>query len=252
MTNNKLQVFCLIVLTICTVINEIKCITKKEECRRQISLNNHLISRLNIQQKYNLIVMVVNNFEYEGVGKFLNPPDNDYLCHDVDENGEVYITTYAEEQSFEEELLKILNIQRPDDFTSRGTYDTAVRNRRHILNLAYLSIINEKLKDQRMCENHERIKCMLIGLISHKKYQSKNKQGCIGDNICVITTTELSKQWYSDMHDVTQKMEKYRDHYDSNDKRFKIFFKDPVRGYIEWDSGIPEEVTEDEGSSSRR
>ncbi|XP_050432777.1 uncharacterized protein LOC126840847 isoform X6 [Adelges cooleyi] len=240
MTNNKLQVFCLIVLTICTVINEIKCITKKEECRRQISLNNHLISRLNIQQKYNLIVMVVNNFEYEGVGKFLNPP------------GEVYITTYAEEQSFEEELLKILNIQRPDDFTSRGTYDTAVRNRRHILNLAYLSIINEKLKDQRMCENHERIKCMLIGLISHKKYQSKNKQGCIGDNICVITTTELSKQWYSDMHDVTQKMEKYRDHYDSNDKRFKIFFKDPVRGYIEWDSGIPEEVTEDEGSSSRR
>ncbi|XP_050419851.1 uncharacterized protein LOC126832873 isoform X2 [Adelges cooleyi] len=240
MTNNKLQVFCLIVLTICTVINEIKCITKKEECTEEIFLNNYLISRLNIQQKYDLVVMVVDEYKYEDVGKFLNPP------------ALIYSEICKKERSFQGELLKIINIQRPDDFTSRGTYDTAVRNRRHILNLAYLSIINEKLKNQRMCENHERIKCMLIGLIKHKKYQSKNKQGCTGHNICVITTTKLTKQPDSNVHDIKNIEEKYRDQFDHIQKLFKTFVKDPVRGYIEWDSGIPEEVTEDEGSSSSR
>ncbi|XP_050442944.1 uncharacterized protein LOC126847024 isoform X5 [Adelges cooleyi] len=200
MTNNKLHVFCLFVLTICIVINNTICAKTEEDCIHLISRNSYRFFKLND----------------EGLIGIIHPPDIELLGV-LNEND-------------------VLNYEFPPD----KTYAIEIKARRNIFNSTFRYVLHDRLKDAQMCVNDEGKKCLLVGLIKRTlNYRLINKQECTDDGNCVVTShqflTNLSglpdrRMLYMEPPAV----EIYRDQLDTNGSCYKTLFSGPDGVLIPW------------------
>ncbi|XP_050441796.1 uncharacterized protein LOC126846444 isoform X2 [Adelges cooleyi] len=250
MAINKLQWLCLFVLTICVVISDIKCLTRKE-CRQYILRTNHMISLLNDEGIMEFINPPDNAYleevdASERIAGFIFPPGTEELIRRVNENDPIYRTIYNNERAIQRELVRILGFERPR-FTGSSSYNTAVMKRRYLLNSTFHYILNDRLKNVKMCANNESMKCALVGLIKRTlNYPLKNKYECTDNGNCVITVREfISGPGRSMRFKIPIREKTYRDHFDTNQTCYKTLFLDPSSRVLkDWDNSRIEEIVE--------
>ncbi|XP_050442942.1 uncharacterized protein LOC126847024 isoform X3 [Adelges cooleyi] len=216
MTNNKLHVFCLFVLTICIVINNTICAKTEEDCIHLISRNSYRFFKLNDDQKIDLLEYLLPTFGYEGLIGIIHPPDIELLGV-LNEND-------------------VLNYEFPPD----KTYAIEIKARRNIFNSTFRYVLHDRLKDAQMCVNDEGKKCLLVGLIKRTlNYRLINKQECTDDGNCVVT----SHQFLTNLSGLPDRrmlymeppaVEIYRDQLDTNGSCYKTLFSGPDGVLIPW------------------
>ncbi|XP_050442941.1 uncharacterized protein LOC126847024 isoform X2 [Adelges cooleyi] len=224
MTNNKLHVFCLFVLTICIVINNTICAKTEEDCIHLISRNSYRFFKLND----------------EGLIGIIHPPDIELLgVLNENELASEYQKIYDREMTIRAELIRISNVLNYE-FPPDKTYAIEIKARRNIFNSTFRYVLHDRLKDAQMCVNDEGKKCLLVGLIKRTlNYRLINKQECTDDGNCVVT----SHQFLTNLSGLPDRrmlymeppaVEIYRDQLDTNGSCYKTLFSGPDGVLIPW------------------
>ncbi|XP_050442936.1 uncharacterized protein LOC126847023 isoform X2 [Adelges cooleyi] len=246
MTNIKLQVLCLFMLTIGISINNTKCVTQGY-CHRQIFLTNHMISILNDDEKYELVTHLITKYEYDGIAEFIYP-SGDEISSGLLANASMYSKMYYNERAIQRKLRQILvlrsqrsphftGLQSLPRFTGEVPYDSERAIRRNHLNSTFRYILNDRLNDRMCVENN--IKCVLVGLIKFTlNYQLKNKAECNDNGTCII----IPLVWLRDSGNAVRDLppvELFRDVYDTT-QGYKTLFQSEQGELIPWESKTQE------------
>ncbi|XP_050421647.1 uncharacterized protein LOC126834059 [Adelges cooleyi] len=176
----KLQVFCFFAITICIVINNIKC-ASPDECRDQICKTNNKLSNLTDNQKYQLVNGLIRAYSYARIQVLIFPPVPELMASRG--RAKAFDSIITQEQ----DILQFITDQELAIEYDLTDFNTAVYNRHQLIRTIFNHVLHHQMNNIQMCVNDEGKKCKLVGIITRAlNPEHRFTQRCNEEFKCVI------------------------------------------------------------------